>query len=274
MDGDSDSESRNISSPWRVRLSHHIHSDPYFMKFYSLSLILLVALLVGEGCKSSTTDPGTNTAIVAPKAGSFFVYDSYYIDTLGNKITNDPAIAEEFDTSTVVSSGIAFQGRNNTSNFRTNSGSLLYSTFVNYDASGDISGWSESRVNDPFVLHGGWVTIPMASKGSTSFIYLDSTAKRAGKPDQYGHAIETITYLGDEDVQVGSETLHCEKFSDEYLAEYNLPNGYTDHNINIVWFSAKLGTFVKLTPPTTVVTTDIIHNTERHVEILIAYSLK
>lgn len=241
------------------------------MKFYCLSVILLVAVFVGEGCKSSTTDPGTNSAIIAPKVGNFFVYDVYYIDTLGTKIVGVPYLEEEMDTVTVVGSGITYQGRTNVVN--TTSTGSFGAWFMNFESTGDVSIWQNPSTHTPFVVHGGWRTFPVTTKGGSNYVLVDSVVQQSGQPDWHGYETVSINYVGVQDITVGAETLTCEKFDLINNGQYG-NHDITGTDTTSMLFSSKLGAVVHTEPRTKIIHVPAGKGVFRTVSALVGYSLK
>lgn len=239
----------------------------------NIFVILFIAALALESCNTNSTDNNPNNALASPKTGSYFVFDNYYIDTLGAKILSDPNAAESIDTTSVLATGINYQGKTNVTNFY-NSGSDKRSYFINYDASGDVSFFVPQKVSDVFMLRSGWLTLPVAGLGSTTFIYADTVVKENGKADHRRYETETDTYIGNANITIGTETLDCVKIQSVYLRD-DTQGIYGSHNSDttIVWFSKKTGYIVRIEPPTKVISLRD-GNSERYVSNLLSYSLK
>jgi hypothetical protein len=74
--------------------------------------ILILAAVISAGCKSASTDTNNpNNALASPKTGSIFIFDDYDIDTMGNKIVGVPNKPETIDTTTVLATGITYEGK-------------------------------------------------------------------------------------------------------------------------------------------------------------------
>jgi hypothetical protein len=242
------------------------------VRMKKISGILILAALLGS-CKSNSTDNNPNNALASPKTGSIFIFDNYYIDTLGAKIVNDPNAAESIDTTTVLAAGIKHEGKSNVTNFYS-PGPLGESFFINYDASGDVSFFVQERVSDVFMLHSGWLTLPVAGLGSTTFVYADTIVKENGKPDHRRYETETDTYIGNATISVGSETLECVKIQSVSLRD-DTQGSFGEHNSDttIVWFSKKTGYLARIEPATKVVSLRNSYEARR-ISILLGYTLK
>jgi hypothetical protein len=139
----------------------------------ALCIIGCAAFIVG--CNSGTDTGGTsygNLAVTRPGVGSVFLLHDYALDSSDRP----PDVYDEWDTAVVASSGISYQGKTNvvvykTTTYRNNSTSESL-CYYNYESNGDISRYVDGgSPSNP----SGWETIPLASKGYTSFVVHDST---------------------------------------------------------------------------------------------------
>ena len=234
--------------------------------------LALSAIFLG-GCKSNSTDNNPSNAISSARTGSTFIYHNYYIDTLGAKITNDPNTAESIDTVTVLATGISYQGKTNVTNFY-NSGPDKGSYFLNYEASGDISLYGEPRVSGVFTLHGGWVTLPLAGLSSSTFVLADTVVKENGKPDHRRYETETDTYIGNDNISVGQETLECIKIQSISVRDDTQGNfGSHNSDTTIIRIAKKTGYIAEIEPSTKVISLKNGYSARR-MSVLLSYVLK
>src|SRR5206468_1805843 len=133
------------------------------------SLFLLLCLSV-VACKSST-DNGTpaKAGLTPPGVGSVFIYRLLEVDSNGTTVS-----ALTYDTITVLANGIYQFGRSDVMQLKaTPLFTHYFSAFWDYDGFGDAV-YYENVTGRPGDVQ-GWVTVPISSKGTHSYLQEDTT---------------------------------------------------------------------------------------------------
>ncbi|MEP7235382.1 MAG: hypothetical protein ABI778_08815, partial [Ignavibacteriota bacterium] len=117
----------------------------------------------------------------------------------------------------------------------------------------------------------GWLTAPVSTKGSATFIYVDSTVKISGK-DQHGYETGTLTYIGTADLTIGGKQLTCAKIQAVNALDYGQMD-YTGFDTTIFWFSKENGFIARVEPASVAISPGANRNVFRPVSILLSYKL-
>ena len=191
----------------------------------------LVAGLTFSSCLSSSTGPnsGSETLQTPPGVGSIFVYHQWYIDTSGMI-----AGSERYDTMTIIATGISFAGKHNVTQIvlATDTG------YLNYESNGDISMY---RGSDGYPGgRSGWLTVPLSSKSTQSFTYIDSV--------DFGNGVhhvstESSSYTGAQNIVLAGHTFNAKTTRYVVTEDALIYDNETD------WFDSQTGICIKIDMP-------------------------
>ena len=204
-------------------------------------LVVAAFAALAAGCSSSGSPSNTSYPYKQPGVGSMFIYHSQEIGA------NDSVMSQGYDTMTVVSAGISYQGRPNvneyaitgwTNQVRVNgqrqkgtasgqsapTGTQDNATGVpfSYESDGDLAVWSS---------YSGWHPIPFFSHSTVSYATTDTFSL-------------TRTYVGSDVFTVKGSTFPIEKVQNQYYTLGVVTSPPTTYS-----FSKDLGWIVKFDTP-------------------------
>lgn len=163
-----------------------------------LPLLLVFGGFIGCSKDDSTVDPGTTTT-THPGVGSSYRYHDYSVDSLGAPIEG----SDGDDTVNVVMANGSYGGKSGVTTFVDMA--TGDSTFITYDASGDLF---KGETNDDGTLT--WLRMPFATSQT-----VDSTLEGGDDTTHYVQNYKA-TSLGSADVTVGSAKLSARKVRIQY----------------------------------------------------------
>jgi hypothetical protein len=196
---------------------------------------LALALTLCCACSESTTGPddGTQTPSETPRAGSTYRLHRYQADTTGAEIpgSGDSAVT------TLVETGAQHAGQSAVHLFVQGIDTMR----LRYEASGDVLYYPPW----PATVGAGWITLPIATKGTTTRTLRDTTIDLDGGLSGRNTVTLTVTYVSSEQVTIGSESVEAHEVRLQVVAsnpltpELNLVESTT----HTVWYAPKLGFF-------------------------------
>lgn len=197
--------------------------------------ILTIGTLLGSShdCQGRVDKAKLTAPIVRPGVGSTFIIRRRYWDTTG-------ALTQDYlDTEVVFKSGITFAGKNNVIAVSLPADpAILHGGYYDYEPNGDFDDYSDiPGVRD------GWRTYPIASKGTTSFVQVDSsyidpsTGRRVNWYREF-----VMTYVKDTSMEVAGQKMKTVQ------VHFQAGNGYRFQNFtSYVWIAPSIGFEVRTT---------------------------
>lgn len=204
----------------------------FFFAVAALSLVL-------SGCNSSTGTNGPlndnqSLALTSPGVGSVLVYRRYAVDSITGQTLQGTDTVIEMDT--VVAAHISQFGRSNVYQLK-GKGYIAreLSAFWSEDSSGDISYYEDYQGQPGY--HNGWITVPMRSKGTSSFISEDTLL--GGSRSSH---VETYTYAGASPISIQP----VRTFESEYFLYSESYDGKPPHRVEKRYFDTQSGILVRM----------------------------
>ncbi|HEX5316960.1 MAG TPA: hypothetical protein VFX22_09955 [Candidatus Kapabacteria bacterium] len=205
-------------------------------------IAIVSMLIVFTSCKSSTS-PNTgnsNSALTPPGVSSTLVYHIFEIDPTGAKVPGTDTI---LDRDTVIAIGIAQDGKSNVLQLKgLEFLPRFFSTFWNYDSNGDISYYNDEQ-GQPY-YYSGWITVPLASKGKTSFLEY----RKASQGFPTDSLTIWYTYAGTMAVTIPSGQV----FQTDYFNYVEVDQSGNYSNVATQYFDSKTGILVRIDSPSQV----------------------
>ncbi|MBS1913936.1 MAG: hypothetical protein JST22_18250 [Bacteroidetes bacterium] len=225
------------------------------MKYFSsitAAAIAAAASLIAAGCSKPIAGP-SEPLIHTPKAGSTFLFHTYAKDTLGKE---DPA-TDTVSARIVTSTNATVAGKTGVIQYKEAADTLS----MHFEDNGDVSNLIPAITfpgnqapptpqTPSFSFPARWAVLPYGSKTPQTVPPIDTTVSFPVQGVPLAIPVKgsgTSTYVGTEDLTVGSEKIGTQKAFVTYNVGFTIPF-VGDGKITIsdtLWFSPKLGMFVK-----------------------------
>jgi hypothetical protein len=231
---------------------------------YSVFFMILACVI--SSC-SNSSNPATSgsTSFVQPKAGSYFIFDEYNIDT-----TSGLPIPGSRDTSThtFMQTGITYMGKTNVSMIISTSSISRDTIIINYESNGDISLFGPTFPTNSM----SWITIPTESKTSRTVTF-DTTIGSGGFSEEMKLTL-TFSFVDNENLTIKGQSISVTKIKESTTYTTIIAGVSNSQTSNSFLYAApSLGYVAKAETP---VQTGLYGGgrTEGQISMLIDYSLK
>jgi hypothetical protein len=206
-----------------------------------ITLFVILGAVLSSCSKSSNPSSPGSSAFTQPKAGSSFTFDEYQTDTT----TGQPVLGTR-DTSvqTFIQTGISYMGKTNVSKIISVSNMTQDTTYLNYEANGDLSVWGSSGLSSTM----SWLILPTGSKTSNS-ITSDTTVTILGIPTET-KTVFTLAYVDDETMTVKGQSISVTKLKEMItltITTAGVPATQTQSSF--AYFAPSLGYLTKTETP-------------------------
>jgi len=203
-----------------------------------LSCFVLAIALIAGGCSKDEPGPTGNqnpAGHTAPNPGSIYTFDGYNVDSAGTKLQG----TDKHVIWTVAQNGLTYKGK-------TGVVKMIGDSKIGYfyhSPNGDLIGTLDASNS---VISGIWITYPFGSRTAFNYPAIDTVVPAQGGTARI-QIFGTVTYIGEEDIVVGSETIKAQKILDR-MTQITDQTGIPTTTLqleNTLWYSPKVGYFVK-----------------------------
>lgn len=209
--------------------------------------LVLLALIAFPGCKEDPTSSNGNL-FTSPNVGSSYTFETYDLDSNGVRIPG----STDSSTMRVKSTGISFQERGGVTTLAWDNTAGDSLAFI-YETNGDLTAWSEGEypsflTSDDLHSSSFWTTIRYSNKSSRvdTLLAFDTTATINDEEVRFT-VTEVMEYTGEENLQIGSETISTLKTIERHYITETTPSETHAYNYAWTqWYAPKLGFIAKL----------------------------
>lgn len=197
--------------------------------------LAVLSLSLVHACSESTpADPSDTSA--TPRTGSTYRYHRYQADTSGTPIAGSSDTA----LTTLVNVSAQYEGQSSVHVFVHAADTLAR---LRYVSNGDVlyyPSWSRA-------LGSGWLTLPVASRGTTQRTLRDTVVDLGGGESGRSAVTLSITYESSEQIGIPGDTMQVHRISMQIVDRNPLTAelALVDTTRHTVWYAPRLGYFAR-----------------------------